>query len=24
MSHQAGVPCNQQTCPKCGSRMMRP
>jgi len=24
MPHQVGVPCNQQTCPKCGSRMTRP
>ena len=24
MLHQRGVPCYQQTCPKCGSRMTRP
>ena len=24
MPHQVGVPCYQQTCPKCGSKMMRP
>ncbi|MCW3133764.1 MAG: anaerobic ribonucleoside-triphosphate reductase [Methanophagales archaeon] len=24
MAHQAGVPCYQQTCPKCGSKMTRP
>ena len=24
MSHQTGVPCYQQTCPKCGSKMTRP
>ncbi len=23
MPHQAGVPCNQLTCPKCGARMIR-
>ncbi|MHC1596356.1 MAG: hypothetical protein ACXQTO_05855 [Candidatus Syntropharchaeales archaeon] len=22
--HQRGVPCYQQTCPKCGARMIRP
>jgi len=24
MPHQAGVPCNQQACSKCGSKMTRP
>ena len=24
MVHSRGVPCYQQTCPKCGSRMTRP
>ena len=24
MDHQRGMPCYQQTCPKCGSRMVRP
>ena len=24
MPHQAGVPCYQQTCPKCGSKVVRP
>ncbi len=24
MPHQVGVPCNQQTCTKCGSKMTRP
>lgn len=24
MMHSRGVPCYQQTCPKCGSRMTRP
>jgi len=24
MPHQAGVPCYEQTCPKCGSKMTRP
>ncbi|MHC1611231.1 MAG: hypothetical protein ACXQTW_06520 [Candidatus Methanospirareceae archaeon] len=23
MPHQTGVPCYQQTCPKCGSKMVR-
>ncbi len=23
MSHQAGVPCMQMSCPKCGGRMVR-
>ena len=23
VSHQAGVPCYQMTCPKCGSKMVR-
>jgi len=22
-SHQAGIPCYQQTCPKCGTKMVR-
>ncbi len=23
LSHQVGIPCNNQTCPRCGTRMTR-